>query len=111
MENEVGNGNEFIVVEKSSFLQWVNSITRCECGAMMSTTIKSEIGMVKTFEAKCELCSEETTWCTSPGGGMQRYEVHRRAVEAGLHCGVLYGNEYANDSSQNLQQTSEGYNR
>lgn len=88
--NEVENIYEYMIVEINSCLQWIRSIARCECGEKMNITVKSECGMVKTFQAECELCSAKSSYCTSPGGGNDKYDVHSRAVTAGLHCGDGY---------------------
>lgn len=66
-QNLVKNETEFMMVERNSFLQWVNSFARCECGERMSVTTKSECGIVKAFEAECELCSKKSILYTSPG--------------------------------------------
>ena len=61
--NEVENRYEYMIVEVNSCLQWIRSIARCECGEKMNITVKSECGMVKTFQAECELCSAKSNGC------------------------------------------------
>ena len=72
---------EFMLVEKNSFMEWVNSFARCgKCGKKMNVKIEKEMGMAKQFADECRQCTEKNTWFLTGKGAKTRFS--NDAVEA-----------------------------